>query len=839
MRTIRSLVTLAVVLGLLVVLSTTAWGSPAPGTTITTDVTFDSDVDATGVPSTVYQIGADNITVDGAGHTITANGAYVFELRGHNGVTIKNFVIVQQDRHGIDGRGSNDALLEDITLTGPGGNIAINLAGDRNVVSGCTASAWWVGMRLAGDDGRITGCSVQSCGMGFVGTEADPGQRNQAIDNDLATGSLDASWQTDLVFRDTRGAIHDPAVVALYDVTGGTVEGMRIRQPLNNGAIRLFRCSGVTVRNCDGSGSGTAVRLYGGCTDNVIEDNDCRSCFTGISVGTDSYGTSANNVLRRNDVSSCTVGITLSNGTSTTIANDNVFDACTDFGIRMNDEQDMVFDGFTFTGGGTGIALELRGGSGFDVRNSTFSNWATGIRNGAKAADIEVTGCAFTNIPTATGLWADDVLVQGNTFTSCANAIAAAGRDGDPVERNVMRDNDFSGGALSVAWQISPLIEDTRGAVHDPAVVALYDVTGGTVQGMRIRQPINNGAIRLFRCSGVTVRNCDASSSGTGIRLFSGCSNVVLEDNDCRSSNFGITVGLGHEDACVGTVLRRNDVSGSTVGLNLVIATGTVVDASNDFTGCTQYGIYLQQTSGQELEGLTLAGTSGAIGIYALETSETVIRNCEITGWGTGLRLRDSTDCQVFNNRFLNAVNAVVQGGSGHQWNTAKTQGTNIVGGPYLGGNYWTNDSGTGHSDTCFDADLDGLCDTPYAIDSSNTDQLPLGGIPGLTLAPAASPEELWAPNHHMEEVTIALNANNDITAIDVQVASNEDTNNFEPDWEILARDTSTGTVRLNLRKERNGKDIGRVYTVTITVTDVYSQQTSTDVVITVHHDQG
>ena len=57
-------------------------------------------------------------------------------------------------------------------------------------------------------------------------------------------------------------------------------------------------------------------------------------------------------------------------------------------------------------------------------------------------------------------------------------------------------------------------------------------------------------------------------------------------------------------------------------------------------------------------------------------------------------------------------------------WNISKTAATNknILGGPFLGGNYWTNISGTGFSDTCNDIDHDGLCDTSFDMGSDNYD---------------------------------------------------------------------------------------------------------------------
>jgi hypothetical protein len=54
------------------------------------------------------------------------------------------------------------------------------------------------------------------------------------------------------------------------------------------------------------------------------------------------------------------------------------------------------------------------------------------------------------------------------------------------------------------------------------------------------------------------------------------------------------------------------------------------------------------------------------------------------------------------------------------------TPNTNIIGGPYPGGNFWANPSGTGFSQTCIDENIDGFCDSSYSMNSENADHLPL-----------------------------------------------------------------------------------------------------------------
>ncbi|MDM7919682.1 MAG: PGF-pre-PGF domain-containing protein, partial [Methanosarcina sp.] len=82
----------------------------------------------------------------------------------------------------------------------------------------------------------------------------------------------------------------------------------------------------------------------------------------------------------------------------------------------------------------------------------------------------------------------------------------------------------------------------------------------------------------------------------------------------------------------------------------------------------------------------------------------------------------------VYNNYFNN-TDVTVKKGSGNSYNITKTAGTNIIGGSYIGGNYWGKPDGKGFSDTAVDSDGDGIADSAYSLpgDSSYKDYLPLG----------------------------------------------------------------------------------------------------------------
>jgi hypothetical protein len=75
-----------------------------------------------------------------------------------------------------------------------------------------------------------------------------------------------------------------------------------------------------------------------------------------------------------------------------------------------------------------------------------------------------------------------------------------------------------------------------------------------------------------------------------------------------------------------------------------------------------------------------------------------------------------SINNHIYNNYFNNTNNAYNEGNN--IWNITKTLGENIIGGPYLGGNYWSDYAGE-------DLDGDVFGDTPYDI-SGDMDYLPL-----------------------------------------------------------------------------------------------------------------
>jgi hypothetical protein len=109
-------------------------------------------------------------------------------------------------------------------------------------------------------------------------------------------------------------------------------------------------------------------------------------------------------------------------------------------------------------------------------------------------------------------------------------------------------------------------------------------------------------------------------------------------------------------------------------------------------------------------------------------------------------------------------------------------------------------------------------------------------GIASVT----ATPDTLWAPNHHMVPVTLSVSVTDVCSATTceiISVSSNQPQDGIgdgetTPDWTI------TGPLTLNLRAERAGPLVDRMYTITVACTDGSGNTSTKAVNVTVPRSQ-
>ena len=128
----------------------------------------------------------------------------------------------------------------------------------------------------------------------------------------------------------------------------------------------------------------------------------------------------------------------------------------------------------------------------------------------------------------------------------------------------------------------------------------------------------------------------------------------------------------------------------------------------------------------------------------------------------------------IANNRFINGQNAIISGSATTiSWNTSRTTGLNLAGGPYRGGNYWGNPTLTGFSDLTADQNRDGFADSPFQIAAGNQDQFPLVAYanPGPLPIP---PNQLPPTDPDHDRLYEDLNGNGQLDFADVTLFFNQ-----------------------------------------------------------------
>jgi len=312
--------------------------------------------------------------------------------------------------------------------------------------------------------------------------------------------------------------------------------------------------------------------------------------------------------------------------------------------------------------------------------------------------DSTLTECGFYGDDDLKGLYikTDNTYIINNTFRENYMGLYFDGSDNNTVYGNELLDNNGTGMYLS----------DSNG----------NNITGNTVNGNGDR-----GILLLQNSNHNILENNIANSNYNGGLNSIGSSYNVFRNNTANLNGGygGISFFRIFGDSKNNTIINNNVNSNSGAG-------GIFIQDSidNNITGnninLNTFGIYINSSA--------LFGSS-----YS-STGNTIVNNNIIGNNDTGIYLNSvgdgmSTNNAIYNNFFNNTNNTNFNGIIYvNFWNTTNTSKTNIVGGAYMGGNYWAYPNGTGFSETCNDTNNDGFCDNQYNLtdDGNNIDYLPL-----------------------------------------------------------------------------------------------------------------
>jgi parallel beta-helix repeat protein len=477
----------------------------------------------------------------------------------------------------------------------------------------------------------------------------------------------------------------------------------------------------VTIRSENGSAN--CVVNASASSDHVFEVTADYVNISGFTVqnatGTGKAGIYLNHVdhctISENTASNNYCGIYLSSSSTNTLtgntANSNGY-----YGIYLHSSSTNTLTGNTANSNNNIAGILLSSSSTNTLTNNTVSNNIAGIFLYTGSNDNNLTG----NTANSNGYYGIYLYTGSNNNNLTGNTANSNNYHGifldssstNTLTGNTANSNSIYGIHLSSSSNNNNISGNT--ASNNAYGIGLHSSSTNTLTDNTANSN-NNYGIYLSSSSTNNLTGNIANSNGYyGIYLYTG-SNNNLAGNTASNNYAGIWLSSS----------SNNDITGNTANSNN--AYGIIIESSstNYLTDNTAnsngfYGIWLDSSSTNYLTGNTVSNNYDGI-ILQFSSNNNLTGNTANSNNYHGISLHSSSNNHIYNNYFNNTQNAYDNGNN--VWNITKTPGKNIIGGSWLGGNYWSDYNGN-------DADGDGLGDTPYDIPGgANKDYLPLVAI--------------------------------------------------------------------------------------------------------------
>ncbi len=184
------------------------------------------------------------------------------------------------------------------------------------------------------------------------------------------------------------------------------------------------------------------------------------------------------------------------------------------------------------------------------------------------------------------------------------------------------------------------------------------------------------------------VTNNNMSSNNYGISMFAAANNMLLGNNASSNLIDGIFIGLTINSSLLfsNDILEENTINSNPIGVYIdTVGSNTL---NNNAILNNGIGVYSFLSKNNTLDGNNFSNNN--LSIYLGTSNSTSIKNNNVSNNFFGISIQTSSGNIIYNNIFNNSINNAIDNGN-NIWNISETLGTNIIGGPYLGGNFWSN----------------------------------------------------------------------------------------------------------------------------------------------------